>query len=213
MGRTTSRTYGYIRIWPYEQDGENQIISMHEMHILDKDIFIDRHKEANGDCCEFQKLLKKLKENDLLYIKSLDTLGESYGEIGRQWRLLTKEKKADVVVLDMPLLDTRRGRTQFDTFVADLVQSMLEYAPKAEQKTRKQRQKEGIEQAKRRGVQFGRPELSLPENFEQVYRMWKRKEINGEKAGRLCGLSKSMFYNRAYKWEKMKKESLARTEL
>ncbi len=197
------RTYGYVRIWPYEPDADSQIIMMHEMHVPDRDIFIDKQIEAGSEGQEYQKLLKKLKADDLLYIKSLDALGESYKEIGRQWRLLTKEKQADVVVLDIPQLDTRRGRTQFDTLIADLVQSMLEYAPKAERKNRKQRQKEGIEEARRRGVQFGRPELPLPDNFERVYQMWKSKQISGEEAGRLCGISRSKFYNRASKWKKM----------
>ncbi len=200
-----SRTYGYVRIWPYEQDTENQIITMREMHVPEKDIFIDR--ESGSSYMEYQKLLKRLKADDLLYIKSLDALGENYMEIGQQWRLLTKEKKADVVVLDMPQLDTRRGRTQFDTLVADLVQSMLEYAPKAERKTRRQRQKEGIEEAKRRGVQFGRPELPLPDNFGKIYQLWEKKEISGEKAGQLCGMSRSMFYSRAHKWKNMQEHS------
>lgn len=179
------------------QDADNPIITMREMQVPEKDIFIDRQEQYDDSYIEYQKLLQRLKADDLLYIKSLNDLGTDYQEIGQQWRTLTKVKRADVVVLDMPQLDTRRGKTQFDTLVADIVQSMLEYAPDAERSARKRRQLEGIAQAKRRGVQFGRPELPLPENFLQVYQSWRRKEVNGEKAAQMCHMSKANFYKKA----------------
>ncbi len=190
------KIYGYVRIWPFAQDMENQLITLQEMQVPAHNIIIDRLRESSSGYPEFQKLLKKLKAGDLLYIKSLDALGTDYAEIGRQWRTLTKEKKADVVVLDIPQLDTRRGRTQFDTLVADLVLSMLEYVPAVECTTRRQRQREGIARARQRGVRFGRPGHPLPDNFDQVYRMWQDKEINGEKAAELCHMSKALFYRR-----------------
>lgn len=204
------RIYGYVRIRFSGQDADNQIITMREMHVPEKDIFIDRsdrQDQYHNSRMEYQKLLQRLKANDLLYIKSLDDLGTDYREIGQQWRTLTREKRADVVVLDMPQLDTRRGKTQFDTLVADIVQSMLEYAPDAEWSARKQKQKEGIARAKRRGVQFGRPELPLPENFGQVYQIWCKKEINGEKAAELCHMSKANFYKKARERKAMEIDS------
>ena len=126
-------------------------------------------------------------------------LGDGYEEIGRQWRMLTKEKKADVAVLDMPQLDTRRGRGQFGTLVGDVVLTMLEYASDAEWMARKQKQSAGIERAKSRGVQFGRPELPWTDEFDQAYQMWKRKEIKGGEAAQLCHISRALFYKRAGK--------------
>ena len=191
------RIYGYVRIRFPGQDADNPIITMREMQVPEKDIFIDRQEQYDDSCKEYQKLLQKLKANDLLYIKSLNDLGADYREIGQQWRTLTKEKHADVVVLDMPQVDTRRGKTQFDTLVADIVQSMLEYVPDAEWSVRKQKQRDGIARAKRRGVQFGRPELPMPENFDQIYSIWRKKEINGEKAAKMCHMSKANFYKKA----------------
>ena len=195
-GEQMGRLYGYVRIWPYRQDEENQLITLHEMRVSDRDIYIDRQTEPDSDFREYQKLLEKIKTDDLLYIKSLDVLGAEYREIGRQWRILTKEKKADVVVLDMPQLDTRRAKTQFDTLVADLVLSMLEYAPGIEYSIRKQKQKEGIAKAKHKGIQFGRPEMPLPDNFDQICQMWQKKEIKSEKAAELCNISRSLFYRK-----------------
>lgn len=192
------KTYGYVCICPYGQEIENQLATLQDMQVPEKNIFMDRMTDSSDSYPQYHRLLKKIKANDLLYIKNLDTLGMDYAEIGQQWRVLTMEKKADIVVLDMPQLDTRRGKTQFDRLVADLVLVMLEYAPSAEWAARKQRQKEGIAKARQRGVQFGRPSLPLPDNFEQVYRMWQEKKINGEKAAELCHMSKALFYRRTH---------------
>ena len=166
------KIYGYIRVLSAEQDVDGQIAMLHEMQVTDKDIFIDRPEEEDG-FPQYQKLLKKLKNRDLFYMSSLYMLGYDYGEIGKQWRFLTKEKKVDVVVLDLPPVDTRRGKTQYGTLVSDVVLSMLEYASNMEWMERKQRQRAGIERAKSRGVQFGRPELPWSENFEKAYQMWR----------------------------------------
>ncbi len=196
------KAYGYIRVMPKRMDMEAQAVTLHEMGVMDRDIFIDFIDGVgnNGDACpQYERLLKKLRDKDLLYLQSLDMLGDGYAEIGRQWRRLTKEKKADVVVLDMPALDTRRGRTQFGTLVGDVVLSMLEYASDAEWAMRKEKQRAGIEKAKNRGVQFGRPERPWTENFDRAYQMWKRKEIKGEEAAELCNISRALFYKRAGK--------------
>ncbi|MCX4321126.1 MAG: recombinase family protein [Lachnospiraceae bacterium] len=149
------KIYGYIRVLSADQDVDGQVAMLREMQVADRDIFIDRPDKEDG-FLQYQSLLKKLKSRDLLYMNSLDMLGYDYGEIGKQWRLLTKEKKVDVVVLDLPPVDTRRGKTQYGTLVSDVVLSMLEYASNMEWLARKQRQKAGIERAKSRGVQFGR---------------------------------------------------------
>lgn len=191
------KIYGYIRGLPGRPDVESQVILMHEMQIGDRDIFIDRQEDSVGAREQYQELLKKLKAGDLLYIKEFGSLGDSYGEVGSQMRILTKEKKADVVVMDMPQVDTRRGKMQCGTLVEDVVLSMLEYAANAEWLMRKQKQKEGIEKARSRGVQFGRPELPVPGNFEAAYRMWRKKEIKGKEAAELCQISTALFYRRA----------------
>lgn len=133
----------------------------------------------------------------MVYIKEFGSLGDSYGEIGMQLRILIKEKKTDIVILDMPQIDTRRGKMQCGTLVEDVVLSMLEYADGAEWFIRKQKQKEGIERARSRGVQFGRPELPVPGNFNEIYWMWRRKEIKGEEAAELCHISRASFYKKA----------------
>ncbi len=198
------KIYGYIRVLAKGQDVENQVITLRGMQVKDRDIFIDNFTDRRGDgpesdgsVLQYGKLLKKLRDGDLLYIQSLDMLGDGYGEIGRQWRMLTKEKKADVVVLDMPQVDTRRGRGQFGTLVGDVVLTMLEYASDAQWIARKQKQSEGIERAKSRGVQFGRPELPWTEEFDRAYQMWKKKEIKGGEAAQLCHISRALFYKRA----------------
>ena len=191
------KVYGYIRILSEGQDVDSELITLHEMQVMDRDIFIDGQEDGESSFRQYQKLLKKLRDKDLLYMKSLDMLGDDYGEIGRQWRTLTKEKKVDVVVLDMPLVDTRRGKIQCGTLVGDVVLSMLEYAADMEWASRKQRQKVGIERARSRGVQFGRPESPWSENFEMVYQMWRRKEIKGREAAKLCNISSTLFYKRA----------------
>lgn len=197
------KIYGYIRMLAKEQDVDNQIITLREIQVKDRDIFIDsfvdNKRSGSNDRIQYEKLFKKLKDKDLLYIQSLNMLGDGYEEIGRQWRMLTKEKKADVAVLDMPQLDTRRGRGQFGTLVGDVVLTMLEYASDAEWMARKQKQSAGIERAKSRGVQFGRPELPWTDEFDQAYQMWKRKEIKGGEAAQLCHISRALFYKRAGK--------------
>lgn len=138
-----------------------------------------------------------MKKDDLLYIKSIDRLGRNYEEILEQWRILTKEKGIDIVVLDMPLLDTRRGKDLMGTFLSDVVLQVLSFVAENERKNIRERQKEGIEAAKVRGVQFGRPKRDLPDNFVQICRKWKKGEIIGREAAKLCGMPLTTFYGRA----------------
>ena len=141
----------------------------------------------------------KSTTNDLLYITSIARLGRNYQEILEQWRILTKEKKVDIVVMDMPLLDTRRGKDLMGAFLSDIVLALLSYVAENERKNIKSRQREGIEAAKLRGVRFGRPNVQLPDNFTLVYRRWANKEISGERAAEICNISPSTFYRRARK--------------
>lgn len=206
------KVYGYIRELPGKLDVEKQIILMNEMQVGNKNIFIDRQRTSTDKREQYQNLLSRLKFGDLVYIKELGSLGDSYGEIRIQLCVLTKEKKADVVVLDMPQIDTRRGKMQCGTIVEDVMLSMLEYADSAEWFMRKQKQKEGIERARSRGVQFGRPEMPAPGNFEEVYWMWKRKEIKGKEAAKLCHISRASFYKKASERKGLEEEKVYTVE-
>ena len=145
-----------------------------------------------------------MKKDDLLYIKSIDRLGRNYEEIQQQWRLLTKEKGIDIVVLDMPLLDTRRGKDLMGTFLSDIVLQVLSFVAENERTNIRQRQAEGIAAAKARGVRFGRPPRLLPDNFHSVYQRWKQGEITGTAAAKECGMPLSTFRYRAEIYEKAK---------
>ena len=152
----------------------------------------------------YKRLLKKLKKDDLLYIKSIDRLGRDYEEILEQWRLLTKEKGVDIAVLDMPLLDTRRGKDLLGTFIADLVLQLLSFISENERKNIKERQREGIEAAKLKGVRFGRPEKPVPEDFEEIYNKWLAKEMSAEEAAKRCNFTRTTFYNKANRIKRRK---------
>lgn len=188
--------YGYVRVSTREQNEDRQRIALGAAYVPEENIFTDKQSGKDFNRPMYQRLLKKLKEDDLLYIKSIDRLGRNYEEVLEQWRVLTKEKKIDVVVLDMPLLDTRRGKDLMGTFLSDIVLQVLSFVAENERKNIKERQREGIEAAKLRGVRFGRPRIPMPENFSQVYDRWITKEISGEEAAKLCDLTIATFYRR-----------------
>lgn len=150
--------------------------------------------------------MKKLRPNDLLYIKSIDRLGRNYEEILEQWRILTKEKKVDIVVLDMPLLDTRRGKDLIGTFLSDIVLQVLSFVAENERSNIKQRQAEGIAVAKAKGVRFGRPPKPLPSNFYKIYQKWKEGKITGVVAADACDMPVSTFLYKARAYEKVGKK-------
>lgn len=191
--------YAYVRVSSQSQNEDRQIIAMEEMQIPLKNIYVDKQSGKDFNRPMYHKLIRKLKPNDLLCIKSIDRLGRNYEEILYQWRVLTKEKKVDIVVLDMPLLDTRRGKDLLGTFIADLVLQLLSFISENERKSIKQRQMEGIEAAKRKGVRFGRSPKPVPENFEQIYMQWLKKEMSAQEAADLCHFTKATFYNRVKK--------------
>lgn len=199
------KVYGYVRVSTREQNENRQLIALDEMQVPKKDIYIDRQSGKDFRRPMYQKMLKKLKQGDLLYIKSIDRLGRNYGEILEQWQVLTKKNKVDIVVLDMPLLDTRRGKDLMGTFLSDVVLQILSFVAENERTNIRQRQREGIEAAKQRGVQFGRPKKPVPENFVQVCDKWLIKEISGEEAARQCNLTVTTFYRRARQYKNQMK--------
>lgn len=195
------KTYGYIRVSSRDQNEARQRIAFKEFEIPDKNIFMDKQSGKDFERPQYKKMVEKLKKDDLLYIKSIDRLGRDYEEILEQWRILTKDKGIDIVVLDMPLLDTRRGKDLMGTFLSDIVLQVLSFVAENERANIRQRQAEGIAAAKARGVRFGRAPLPLPENFHVVYQMWQEGKLSGVNAAKECGMSKSTFYCRAKEYK------------
>jgi DNA invertase Pin-like site-specific DNA recombinase len=194
--------YGYIRVSTREQNEDRQLIALREMSIPEQNIFMDKQSGKDFNRPQYKKLIRKLKPDDLLCIKSIDRLGRNYEEIQNQWRILTKEKRIDIVVLDMPLLDTRRGKDLMGTFLSDIVLQVLSFVAENERTNIRQRQKEGIAAAKARGVRFGRPPRPLPENYHSAYQRWKAGAITGTAAAKECGMPLSTFRYRAEIYEK-----------
>ena len=195
-------TYGYIRVSARDQNEGRQLIAMRELSIPEKNVFLDKQSGKDFERPQYKKLVKKLKPDDLLYIKSIDRLGRNYGEILEQWRILTKEKGIDIVVLDMPLLDTRRGKDLMGTFLSDIVLQVLSFVAENERTSIHQRQAEGIAAAKARGVRFGRPPRPLPANYHSAYQRWKSGTITGTTAAKECEMPLSTFRYRAELYEK-----------
>ena len=197
-----SATYGYIRVSTREQNEDRQLIALREMAVPEANLFMDKQSGKDFQRPQYKRLLRKLKKDDLLYVKSIDRLGRNYGEILEQWRILTKEKGVDIVVLDMPLLDTRRGKDLMGTFLSDIVLQVLSFVAENERTNIRQRQAEGIAAAKAKGIRFGRPPLPLPENFHENYQRWKSGEITCTTAARACGLPLTTFRDKAAVYEK-----------
>ena len=176
--------YGYIRVSTRDQNEDRQLIALRELKIPEKNIFMDKQSGKDFNRPQYKRLVRKLKKDDLLYIKSIDRLGRNYAEILEQWRLLTQTKGIDIVVLDMPLLDTRRGKDLMGTFLSDIVLQV-----------------EGIAAAKARGVKFGRPPRPLPDNFYEVHKAWRAKRLSLKQAAQACDLPVGTFYSKALKFE------------
>lgn len=189
--------YGYVRVSTREQNEDRQLIALQDVKVPKKNIFVDKQSGKDFERPMYQRMLNRLETDDLLYIKSIDRLGRNYEEILEQWRILTKEKKVNIVVLDMPLLDTRRGRDRMGTFLSDIVLQVLSFVAENERSNIRQRQREGIEAAKLRGVRFGRPSKPLPKNFRQVYDRWVAGEISGREAALQCQMPMTSFYRKA----------------
>ncbi|MGI5932477.1 MAG: recombinase family protein [Eubacterium sp.] len=196
MSVKTLHKFGYARVSSKDQNLARQISALKEAGIDEKCIFIDRQSGKDFDRPGYRKLVKKIQEQDELYIKSIDRLGRNYSEILEQWRFLTKVKKVHMVVLDFPLLDTRRSAGGVTgEFIADLVLQILSYVAQVERENTHQRQLEGIREAKKRGVRFGRPRLPVPDEFQEVADQVRKKKLSLREGGRILGVSYSTLRN------------------
>ena len=192
-----TQTYGYVRVSSADQNEDRQLMAMREYSITADKIYMDKLSGKNFQRPQYRALLRRLRPGDLLCITSIDRLGRNYEEIQRQWRLLTKEKKVDILVLDMPLLDTRRGKDLLGTFIADLVLQVLSFIAQNERESIRTRQAEGIAAARQRGVRFGREIKPLPDNFPENCALWLNGHISGLEAARRCRMPSSTFYRKA----------------
>ena len=193
----TGSVYGYIRVSSVEQNEDRQLIALENVGVAKRNIFTDKQSGKDFERGQYKRLLKKLKPGDLLYILSIDRLGRNYIEIQEQWRVLTKEKGVDIGVIDMPILDTRKGKDLLGTFIADLVLQILSFVAQTERENIRSRQAQGIAAAKKRGVKFGRPKKELPANFKKVVEKWQCKELSGRQAAKECGMPLSTFRSKA----------------
>ena len=195
--------YGYIRVSAKDQNEDRQLLAMRELSIPEKNLFVDKQSGKDFERPRYKKMVRRFKPDDLLYIKSIDRQGRNYEEILEQWRVLTKEKRIDIVVLDMPLLDTRRGKDLMGTFLSDIVLQVLSFVAENERTNIRQRQSEGIIAAKARGVKFGRPPRPVPDNCYQLHQGWRSKKITLQQAADACGMPVTTFYGKAVRFEKM----------
>lgn len=196
------KTYGYIRVSNADQNEERQKIAIRSKRVSERNIFMDKQSGKDFNRPAYQKMVKRLREGDLLYILSIDRLGRNYEEVQSQWRLLTKEIGIDICVIDMPLLDTRNGKDLMGTFIADLVLQILSFVAQSERENIRERQAQGIAAAKARGVRFGRPPKPLPENYFEVYGRWKEGKITGTAAAQECCMTLSRFRYQAQAYER-----------
>jgi len=188
--------YGYIRVSATDQNDDRQKDAMCQAGVPEKNIYTDRQSGKDFERPRYKALVKKLREGDLLYILSIDRLGRNYQEIQDQWRILTKDKRVDICVIDMPLLDTRQGKDLMGTFIADLVLQILSFVAQSERENIRKRQQEGIAAAKSRGVVFGRPSLCIPKGFEKTVVKWENKNIEFYDMLKVLDMSESTFYRR-----------------
>ncbi len=199
---TQQKIYGYARVSSQKQNTDRQVIALKEMGVPEEQIYIDKLSGKDFQRPQYKKLLKKLDGQSVLYVKSIDRLGRNYEDLGSQWKTITKEKGADIVVIDMPLLDTRREKSLLGTFISDLILVLLSYVAENERASIRQRQAEGIAAAKARGMKFGRPSKPLPENFHRAHQDWRSGKISMKEAARQCRMQPKTFYSRAVKYEK-----------
>lgn len=188
---------GYIRVSTLMQHEDRQKAALIVAGVPEGNIYMDKQSGKDFDREQYQKMIKKLNSGTVLFIKSIDRLGRNYEELNRQWRIITKEKGADIVVLDMPFLDTRREKNLIGVCISDIMLSLLSFAAEKERKDIRQRQAEGIAAAKIRGVKFGRPKKPLPDNFAEVYKIWKNKKLTVKQAAEACNMPATTFFEKA----------------
>lgn len=190
-----NKIFGYARVSSKEQNEDRQLVAFKEYGIEERDIYIDKQSGKDFDRKQYNVLKNVLRENDLLVIKSIDRLGRNYNMIVDEWKDIVKNIKADIVVIDIPLLDTRNNKDLLGTFISDLVLQILSYVAEQERNFIKQRQKEGISSAKSNGIKFGRPKIEKPSNYDDVIKLWKNKKIKSKEAMEMLGLKPNTFYN------------------
>ena len=192
---------GYMRVSTREQNEDRQRVALLEMGVPENNIYVDKLSGKDFNRPQYKKMLRKLDKDTVLFVKSIDRLGRNYADLNEQWRIITKEKGADIVVIDMPLLDTRREKNLLGTLISDIVLALLSYVAENERINIKQRQAEGIAAAKARGIKFGRPPLPLPDNFYHVHKEWRAGKISVTQAAKACGLPQATFYRKAKEYE------------
>ena len=190
------KEYAYIRVSAADQNEDRQLSAMEAIPVPRHNIFMDKMSGKDFNRPSYQSLLKKLKPGDLIYVKSIDRLGRNYDEIQSQWRMLTKERGVDIVVLDMPILDTRQGKDLMGTYIADTILALLSFVAQKEREDIRSRQREGIVAARARGVHLGRPTKKPPENFAEVVKLWECGKVSFDEALAQTGLKHTTFYNR-----------------
>ena len=195
----SQKIYGYARVSSVGQREDRQIIALREMGLTDKQIYVDKQSGKDFNRPRYKTLLRKLDRNSVLFVKSIDRLGRNYDDLIDQWRYITKEKGADIVVLDMPILDTRKEKSLLGTFISDLVLALLSYVAENERLNIRQRQAEGIAAAKARGVRFGRPAKPLPSNFCDIRKLWQNKKLTLKQAAEACNMPETTFFEKARK--------------
>lgn len=188
--------YGYVRVSALDQNEARQLLEMQRLGLKEEYVYVDKQSGKDFNRPNYKRLRSVLKAGDLLYVKSIDRLGRNYKEIQEQWRILTKEKGVDVVILDMPLLDTRTAKDLLGTFIADLVLQVLSFVAQSERDNIRKRQEEGIRAAKLRGVEFGRPSIEIPNNFVHLVNQWEQGKISALEAANASKMSISTFYRR-----------------
>lgn len=198
---SASKLIGYARVSTAQQKEDRQILALKALGIDERNIYIDKQTGKNFDRPQYKLMLRNLDENCIVFIKSLDRLGRSYHDLSEQWRIITKEKKADVVIMDVPLLDTRREKNLLGTLISDLILTLLSFCSDNEYNVIHQRQAEGIAAAKAKGVKFGRPAKPLPKNFALVYQKWLAKELSTKQAAELCSMPLSSFKYKAKRFQ------------
>ncbi len=188
--------FGYVRVSSTDQNEDRQMLEMKHLKIKKQNIYMDKQSGKDFNRPNYQRLISVLNKGDLLYVKSIDRLGRNYKEILEEWRLLTKEMEVDVVVIDMPLLDTRVYKDLMGTFIADLVLQVLSFVAENERINIRKRQEEGIRAAKLKGVEFGRPMIEVPENFGSLVRQWEHGHLSADDVAKECEMSIATFYRR-----------------
>ena len=195
--------YGYVRVSTREQNVERQLIALEKLGIPNTKIFIDRQSGKDFQRPAYQRMVKNLTAGDVVVTKSIDRLGRNYEEIKEQWRVLTKELGVDIIIQDMPLLDTTKSRDLLGNFISDIVLQLLSFVAENERNNIRIRQAEGIDAARRRGVRFGKPAIPVPENFSDLYRRWEQGTISINEFAQLCNMGRSTMYKRIGEYKRV----------